>query len=282
MRLIILAAVLLLGVSVISSVSGAEDTDSKSPAKKTLILATTTSVENTGLIYNLTGPFEEMFDIKVDVIAVGSGKAIEMGEKGEADLVLVHSPELENEFIANGYGINKRNVMQNDFVIAGPRNDTADISKVTPAEAFKKIAASKSPFISRGDKSGTHQKEQQIWKEAGINPEGAWYVQTGKGMGSTLQIANDKNAYCLTDRGTFLAMESDDKESGIDIVILNEGDDSLYNPYSIIAVNPARYPEVNYVEAMTFIGWVTSPQGQRIIGELKKNGNVLFNPSALK
>ena len=277
MRLTILAAVLLLGVSVLWSVSSAEDKDTKSPANKTLTLATTTSVENTGLIYNLTRPFEKMFDIKVDVIAVGSGKALEMGEKGEADLVLVHSPELENEFIANGYGINKRNVMQNDFVIVGPRNDTADISKATPAEAFKKIAASKSPFISRGDKSGTHQKEQQIWTEAGINPEGTWYIETGEGMGSTLQIADDKNAYCLTDRGTFLA-----NESNIDLVILNEGDDSLYNPYSIIAVNPARHPEVNYVEAMTFIGWVTSPEGQRIIGELKKNGTVLFNPSALK
>ena len=244
-------------------------------AKERVKLATTTSTDNSGLLEILLPPFEERFHVKVDVIAVGTGKALRLGENGDVDCVLVHAREAEDQFIRRGYGINRRDVMYNDFVIVGPDEDPADIKGKNAAAALKKIGQAKQPFLSRGDESGTHVKEKRLWNLAGIDSEGTWYVETGQGMGATLQMASEKRAYCLTDRGTFIALE---KKLGL--VILCEGDERLFNPYGIIAVNPHRHSHVKYVHAMALIGWITSPQGQKIIGEFKKNGKVLFHPNA--
>jgi tungstate transport system substrate-binding protein len=238
-------------------------------------LATTTSTDNSGLLEVLLPPFEAKYNIRVDVIAVGTGKALRLGENGDVDIVLVHAREAEEQFIEKGYGVNRRDLMYNDFVFVGSEDDPAGITGNDAITALKKIAATKQPFVSRGDESGTHAKEKKLWAAAEINPEGVWYVETGQGMGATLQMADEKQAYCLTDRGTFIALEKK-----LDLVILCEGDERLLNPYGIIAVNPHRHPHVNYVQAMSLIGWFTSPEGQRIIGEFKKNDQVLFYPNA--
>ena len=251
-------------------------------AKERIKLATTTSTENSGLLYELLPPFEKMFNLKVDVIAVGTGKALKLGENGDVDVVLVHARNLEDKFVADRYGINRRDVMHNDFVIIGPSADPAVISKAkTTVEALKLIAKKKLPFVSRGDTSGTHNKELSLWKEAKIKPSGSWYIESGRGMGEVLIMAHEKGAYTLTDRGTYLAFQKDGK---IDLPILFEGDPILFNPYGIIAVNPDRYPQVNYVMAMALIGWVTSQGGQKIIESYGtvKYGAPLFYPDAIE
>ena len=240
-------------------------------------MSTTTSTENSGLLYELLPPFEKMFNVKVDVIAVGTGKALKLGENGDVDIVFVHARKAEDKFVENGFGINRRDVMYNDFVIVGPVNDPGGIKGKDPIESLKKIYANKATFTSRGDDSGTHKKEKLLWEIAGLKPEGEWYLETGQGMGATIQIADEKQAYTLVDRGTYIAYE--DK---VDLIILSEGDKRLFNPYGIIAVNPAKHPHVNYVYAMTLIGWITSPEGQKIIGDFKKGGKVLFHPNACK
>jgi len=243
-----------------------------------LKLATTTSTENSGLLEVLLPPFEEKFGIKVDVIAVGTGKALALGENGDVDVVLVHARAAEDKFIEEGYGVNRRDVMFNDFIILGPSNDPVKIKEEKSAvSALTKISNQKAFFISRGDNSGTDQKEKGLWKIANIAPEGTWYMEAGQGMGATLQIADEKQAYVLCDRGTFLAYKNK-----IDLIILSEGDALLFNPYGIMAVNPARYPQVKYMETMQLIAWVTSVEGQKIIGEYKKEGEVLFHPMAIK
>ncbi len=273
MRYLMLSVILAFGFFSLTDKVNAEEKEKTNVEENTLKMATTTSVEDSGLIKVLVPPFEEKFGVKVDVLAVGSGKALKSAEKGEVDVVLVHSPEAENKFINSGFGVNRRNVMYNDFVIVGPADDPAGIRGETASDALKKIADKKHLFTSRGDDSGTHNKESGIWALSGIQPEGAWYLKTGEGMVRTLQIADQEKAYCLVDRGTYIA--SEDK---VDLVILVEGDSKLENPYSIIAVNPALHPDVNYIYAMTFIGWITSPEGQKIIGDYKKDGRVLFNP----
>ncbi len=240
-------------------------------------MASTTSAENSGLFYVLLPPFEKMFNIKMDVIAVGTGKALELGENGDVDVVFVHAREAEDKFINDGFGVNRRVVMYNDFVIVGPADDPAGIKGDTAPESLKKIAAKNWFFVSRGDDSGTHKKGKELWKLAGIKPTGKWHLETGQGMGATLQIADEKKAYCLVDRGTYIAYEKK-----IDLVILCEGDENLLNAYSIIAVNPKQHPNVNYIYSMALIGWVTSPEGQKVIGEFKKEGKVLFHPSAYR
>jgi len=243
-----------------------------------LKLATTTSTENSGLLGKLLPPFEEKYNIKVDVIAVGTGAAMKLGENGDADVLFVHAREAEDKFIDAGYGVNRRDVMYNDFILLGPSDDPAEIkgeSNVTLA--LKKIADRKAYFISRGDDSGTHKKEKSLWQNAKISPEGKWYMEIGQGMGAALQVANEKQAYVLCDRGTFLAYKNK-----IDLIILSEGDALLFNPYGIMAVNPARYPQVKYMEAMQLIAWVTSVEGQKIIGEYKKEGEILFHPMAIE
>ena len=247
-------------------------------AEVRLKLATTTSTDNSGLLKVLLPPFEKMLGVRVDVIAVGTGKALALGKNGDVDVVLVHARSAEDQFVKDGYGVNRRDVMYNDFVVLGPANDPAGVKDMKDAvAALKIISAKKSPFTSRGDDSGTHKREKNLWKETGIEPSGDWYMETGQGMGATLQVADEKQAYTIADRGTYLAYK--DK---IDLYILVENDtEKLANPYGIIAVNPAKYCHVNYIHAMSLIGWITSVEGQKIIGGYKRFGELLFHPTAL-
>jgi len=250
-------------------------------AGERLKLSTTTSTENSGLLYALLPPFEKMFNIKVDVIPVGTGKALKLAENGDVDVTMVHARSLEDKFVDEDYGVNRRDVMYNDFVIIGPKSDPAGIKGAkTAAEAFKLISQNKATFISRGDRSGTYVKELNIWEEAGIKPSGTWYLEAGKGMGDVLIMANEKMAYTLTDRGTYLAFIGGKK---IELPVVFEGDPFLFNPYGIIAVNPAKHPHVNYIKAMALIGWITSPDGQKIIKDFGKSkfGQPLFVPVAV-
>lgn len=246
-------------------------------AEGRLRMATTTSLENSGLLSVLLPPFEKRFNIKVDVIAVGTGKALKLGENGDVDVLFVHAREAEDKFIRDGFGVNRRDVMYNDFVIIGPKDDPVKIKGNDALGAFRKIAHKKWFFVSRGDESGTYKKEKKLWELVGIEPAGKWYLKTGQGMGVTLQIANEKRGYCLVDKGTYIAYAGK-----VELVILCEGDKRFFNPYGIIAVSPKRHPYVNYVYAMALIGWVTCPEAQKIIGEFKKEGKVLFHPSAHK
>ncbi len=249
-------------------------------ARDRLKMSTTTSTDNSGLLSVLLPPFEKAFNVKVDVIAVGTGKALALGSNGDVDVVFVHARAAEDKFVAEGNGVNRRDVMYNDFTIIGPETDPAGIKNAkSAAEALKNIVAAGAEFISRGDDSGTHKKEKVIWKEAGITPDGKWYQEAGQGMGAVLMIANDKQAYTLADRGTYLVFSEK-----IDLKVLYEGDPILYNPYGIIAVNPAKFPHVNYTKAMALIGWVTSREGQKIIREFGKEqfGIPLFYPMAIK
>ena len=243
-----------------------------------LKMATTSSTENSGLLAKLLPPFEEKYNIKVDVIAVGTGAAMKLGENGDADVLFVHAREAEIRFILEGYGVNRRDVMYNDFIILGPSDDPAKIKEEqSAASALTKIANQKAFFVSRGDNSGTDQKEKGLWKIANIVPEGEWYMEAGQGMGATLQIADEKQAYVLCDRATFIAYKNK-----IGLVILSEGDPLLFNPYGVIAVNPDRYPHVKYMEAMQLIAWVTSVEGQKIIREYEIDGEILFHPMVIK
>ncbi|MBD3184592.1 tungsten ABC transporter substrate-binding protein [Candidatus Poribacteria bacterium] len=248
-------------------------------AETRLKMATTTSTDNSGLLMELLPPFEKQFDIRVDVIAVGTGKALALGENGDVDVVLVHARSAEDKFVSEGYGANRRDVMYNDFVILGPADDPAGLKEAEDAlKAMKMISEKKISFVSRGDDSGTHKREKLLWEKSGIEPSGSWYMETGQGMGATLQIADEKQAYTISDRGTYLAYK--DK---IDLVIQLEGDtERLANPYGIIAVNPAKHQHVKYVHAMALIGWVTSVDGQKIIADFKKDGERLFHPMAVR
>jgi len=242
-----------------------------------LRLATTTSTENSGLLAVLIPPFEKRFGIDVDVVAVGTGKALKLGQNGDVDVVFVHARHAEEAFVDAGWGVNRRDVMYNDFVIIGPASDPAGIAgSADAAEALAKLTAAGATFVSRGDDSGTHKKEIALWQAAGVKPEVGAYLETGQGMGQTLHIAYEKGGYCLVDRGTYLA------HSGkIDLKVLVEADQRLYNPYGIIAVNPARHGHAKYLSAMAFIGWVTSVEGQKIIDTFRKDGKRLFHPMAV-
>ncbi len=240
--------------------------------------ASTTSTQNSGLFDYLLPIFEKKTGIKVDVVAVGTGAAIEIGKRGDADVVLVHAKELELKAVAEGAFVSRHDLMYNDFVIIGPANDPLKIKGMKSArEALKKIAAQGVPFVSRGDKSGTHTKELAIWKAAGLDAKGQkWYLEVGQGMEKTQRIANEKRAYTLTDRGTWLATK--DK---LDMVVVLEGDPVLFNQYGVMAVNPEKHKQVKYKEARQFIDWLTSPEGQQAVGSFKdKHGNQLFIPNA--
>ncbi len=241
-------------------------------AEEHLRLATTTSTENSGLLAALLPPFEKARGVKVDVIAVGTGKALKLGESGDVDVVLVHARSLEDQFVAEGFGVNRRDVMYNDFVLLGPAGDPAGIKGMRDAAgALGKIAAVGSPFLSRGDQSGTHAKEKELWGAAGVTPAGAWYLEAGRGMGEVITMATERQGYTLADRGTFLAYRAK-----TDLVVLVEGDERLFNPYGVIAVNPARHPHVKASLAAAFIDYLTSPGGQGIIAGFKRNGEPLF------
>jgi tungstate transport system substrate-binding protein len=243
--------------------------------------ASTTSTQNSGLFDYLLPIFEKKTGIKVDVVAVGTGAAIEIGKRGDADVVLVHAKQQELKAVKEGAFVNRHDVMYNDFVIIGPANDPLKIKGLKSAvEAFKKIGAQdKVPFVSRGDKSGTHTKELAIWKTAGLNPKGQkWYLEVGQGMEKTQRIANEKQAYTLTDRGTWLATKDKDK---LEMAVVLEGDPVLFNQYGVMAVNPEKHKQVKYKEAMAFVDWLISPEGQKAIGDFKdKHGNQLFTPNA--
>lgn len=251
------------------------------PANKTVILATTTSTQDTGLLDELLPIFEKQTGYFVKTIAVGSGQAMAMGERGEADVLLVHSPDAEKKFIEAGNGLNRKLIMHNDFIIVGPAADPAKIkSAKTVKEAMKLIADSGSLFVSRGDNSGTNAKEKGLWKAAGINPEGQkWYQQTGLGMGQTLNVAAEKNGYTIADRGTYLSLQKN-----LGLVILSEGDKSLLNIYHVIEVNPAKFPKVNAAGAKAFSDFMVSKKTQDDIGKfgIKKYGSPLFFPDADK
>ncbi|MBI1818258.1 MAG: substrate-binding domain-containing protein [Deltaproteobacteria bacterium] len=246
-------------------------------AQEHVRLSTTTSTENSGLLAAILPTFEQRFHLKVDVIAVGSGKALKLAENGDVDVVLSHAPELEDAFVKAGFGVNRREVMYNDFIIVGPPSDPAKLRGSSGAvDAFKQIAAAQATFISRGDESGTHQKEKDLWKAVGIIPSGAWYVSAGQGMGEVLLMANERQAYTLADRGTYIAFKQKQ-----DLTITNEGDPALFNPYTISAVNPAKQPHARYIEAMELIAWITAPDGQRAIAGFTMDGQVLFHPTAV-
>jgi tungstate transport system substrate-binding protein len=269
---------LLLALALTVSMAGIATAQ---PAQKNVILATTTSTQDSGLLDVLLPIFEKKTGYFVKTIAVGSGQAMAMGQKGEADVLLVHSPAAEQKFIAEGYGVNRRLVMHNDFIILGPPADPARIKGMKKAaEAFKQIAGTASLFVSRGDNSGTHAKEKDIWKAAGINPAGQkWYQETGLGMGQTLGVAAEKKGYILADRGTYLALK---KGLGLDILV--EGDGILLNIYHVIEVNPQKWPKVNVAGAKAFSDFMVSKETQAIIKTfgVDKYGSPLFFPDAGK
>lgn len=244
----------------------------------TIKLATTTSTENSGLLDELLPVFRKVSGIEVQVLSMGTGKALRTAENGDCDVVLVHAPAAEEAFVDAGFGIDRRAVMHNDFVILGPSDDPAGVKIAASADiALKQIAQKQAVFCSRGDDSGTHKKERSLWKAARLEPEGAWYQETGQGMGSTLTIANQKRGYVLADRGTYLAFR--DK---IDLVVLGAGDKRLMNPYSVIAVNPARHPYVRHDAVKKFMDWLTGPEAQALIGGFRLDGEPLFHPDAAK
>jgi len=248
-------------------------------APQELRLATTTSTCDTGLLDVLNKKFEEENNIKIFTLCDGTGKAIATGELGAADVVMVHAVQAELKAVANGSFINRSYMMYNYFVIIGPENDPAGVKNASnAADAFRSIAAKQVPFISRGDDSGTHQMEKSIWKAASVTPAGAWYQSVGKGMGETITTADTRGVYTLSDRGTYLAMKD-----RIKLKILFKSDQTyLFNPYHVMAVNPAKFPNVKYDLALKYIDYVISPQGQDIIGSFgrDKYGEALFTPTA--
>lgn len=250
---------------------------SGSIAARDLMLATTTSTDNSGLLRFLLPRFEAEHDTQVRVISVGTGKAIRLGENGDVDVILVHSRPDEDRFLSEGHGVDRRDVMYNDFVIVGPRADPAIIRGTRDAiAAFRLILASNSVFVSRGDESGTHKMEMRYWAQLGITPsDNPGYRAAGRGMGEVLLMSSELRAYTLSDRATYYAMK--DKT---DLELLVEGDPRMFNPYGVIAVNPEKYPGINIEGASRFIGWITSRAGQRLIGEFRIDGSQVFFPNA--
>ena len=253
-------------------------TTSLALAQQVIKLSTTTSTDNSGLLKYLLPQFESDTNTKVHVISVGTGKALELAKNGDVDVTLVHARPSEDKFVAEGHGVNRRDVMYNDFVIVGPASDPAGIKGSKDVlKALQKIADSKSKFISRGDNSGTDQMERAYWKEIGVKPEGAAYISAGLGMGEVLSMAAELQAYTLTDRATYSAYRA---KTGLAIAV--EGDPRMFNPYGIIAVNPAKYKNINYKGAMQLIDWITSDAGQQKIAAFKVDGQQLFFPSATR
>jgi tungstate transport system substrate-binding protein len=247
--------------------------------QKYITVASTTSTEQSGLFGFIVPIFEKSTGIGVRVIALGTGQALDMARRGDADVVFVHDPAAERKFISEGYGIGHKNVMYNDFVLIGPKSDPAKMAggkNITAA--LKQIQTAQAPFVSRGDKSGTHAAELRLWKEAGIDmpaQKGPWYRETGSGMGPALNTASSMNAYILSDRGTWLSF----KNRG-DLTIVVEGDKRLFNQYGVMLVNPAKHPHVKKDLGQTFMDWIVSPNGQRAIAQYAIDGQQLFFPNA--
>lgn len=241
-------------------------------------LSTTTSTENSGLLKALLPAFEAKHGVKVHVISVGTGKALELGKNGDVDVVLVHARAAEDKFVADGHGVNRRDVMYNDFILVGAQEDPLALRGTRDViAAFRKLGEGRAKFISRGDNSGTDQMEKAYWKEAGVAPKGAWFVSAGLGMGEVLTMAGEMKAYTLSDRATFGAYRA---RTGLEILV--QGDPKMFNPYGIIAVSPKKYPDINHDGAMKLIEWITSKEGQDLIAGFKVNGEQLFFPSAGK
>jgi tungstate transport system substrate-binding protein len=245
-------------------------------AEKSLTLATTTSVQDSGLLDVLLPLFRRQTGIDVKAVAVGTGQALELGRRGDADVLLAHDPEGERKFMDEGFGALRHPVMYNDFVLVGPPADPAAVKgRPSAADAFTRVARAQSPFVSRADESGTHQKERAVWRRAGIEPQGDWYLRAGAGMGQVLRLASEKRAYALTDRGTFLALQK-----GLDLAVLHEGDPLLVNPYSVIVVSSAKHPHAREKAAREFADFLLSPQGRKAIADFGKDrfGQPLFFP----
>ena len=253
-------ALLLAGAALLSSgCSGGQ-------SSPTLTLATTTSMQDSGLLDMLLPLFREQTGIEVKVVAVGTGQALELGRRGDADVLLVHDPDAEQQFMAEGYGASRHPVVWNDFVLVGPAADPAGVNGATSAaEAFRRVAAKQAAFVSRGDESGRHAKEKATWRRAGIEPRGDWYVRAGAGMGQVLRMASEKRAYTLSDRGTFLA-----QREGLDLAVLFEGDPSLVNQYSVILISVEKHPHVHHEAARKFADFLLSAEGQKAIAEFGK------------
>jgi tungstate transport system substrate-binding protein len=260
-----------------------EQTTSEQPprpgAAGRLVLATTTSTDDSGLLVYLLPDFEKKYGVKVDVIAVGTGQALQIGMDGNADVLLVHARDKEDEFMAAQHGIRREDVMYNDFVLVGPADDPANVKGMKSAvEAFKRIAEAQATFISRGDESGTHTKEKSIWVKAGIEPAGEWYISAGQGMGEILTMTDEQRAYTLSDRATYLARLA----QGLSLEILVEGDPALFNPYGVIIVNPHKNPAINVELATKFVEWLISIPVQEKIQAfgVEEFGQSLFIPDS--
>ena len=287
-RNIVLSLLLLMSITLTACGPAATPTAAPAtqaaaaPSNPALILATTTSTQDSGLLDVLVPMFEEQTGYTVQTIAVGSGQAMEMGQQGNADVLLVHSPSSEKKFMDEGWGKDRSLIMHNDFVIVGPASDPAKIKGLGPAEAFKAIAAAEALFVARADQSGTSTKELSIWTKAELDPattKPAWYIETGQGMGPSLTIASEKGAYILTDRATFLA-----NKDKLELEILVEGNKTLLNIYHVITVNPAKWPKVNYEGATAFMQFMLDPATQEVIGKfgVEKFGQPLFFPDGDK
>jgi tungstate transport system substrate-binding protein len=281
-RGMVLVLVLLV---LLAACVGAQEAAEEAPAaeaaggEKTFILATTTSTENSGLLSAILPDFEEKTGITAEVVAVGTGQALSLGESGDADVLLVHARAREDAFMDAGHGSRREDVMYNDFVIVGPAEDPAGIGGMTEAgAAFSMIAEAQAPFVSRGDDSGTHTKEKAIWETVGIEPAGDWYISAGQGMGAVLTMADEEQAYTLSDRATYLARTLE----GTELVILVEGDPILFNPYGVIAVNPEKGDHVKTDEATQFIDWLVSLPTQELVADygVEEFGSPLFTPDS--
>lgn len=276
-------ALLALTAALLASACGDDDSDDNgggsAPDRGTMVLATTTSTRDSGLLDELLPTFEKTSGCSAKTLAVGSGEAMELGARGDADVLLVHSPAAEEDFMAEGHGASRKAVMHNDFVIVGPASDPARIRGLSATDAMARIARTKSPFISRGDDSGTNTFELKLWDKAGVKPKGSWYQESGQGMGATLQIAADKDAYTISDRGTYLATDS-----ARDLKLLVEGGSPLLNVYHVIEIPETNGPRVNTKGGNAFADWIVSPPAQEMIGKfgVEKYGEPLFTPDAGK
>lgn len=268
----------MIGMLLTALGSFALGTGCKQPAEQeaTITLATTTSTQESGLLDRLVPMFRAQTGIEVRVVAVGSGQALELGRRGDADVLLTHSPAAEEAFMADGWGIERRPVMHNDFVLVGPKSDRAEIrGQKSIASAFSRVAETRAPFVSRGDESGTHQKEKEVWKSAGRDPQGDWYIRAGAGMAQALRVASEKRGYTLADRGTFLALRKD-----LELVIISEGDPMLKNRYAVILVNPQKHPHINAAAAQRFADFLTHQDTKKAIAAfgVDEFGGPLFFP----
>ncbi len=275
---VLLLAFAVVGCSTTGQEAGSGDNDENQAAGQdsVVMLATTTSTYDTGLLDVLEPDFEEKTGYDLQILSKGTGASLELGKNGDVDVLLVHAKDRELQMVEEGYFVNRHDVMYNDFVILGPEDDPAGIKGMEDAAAaFKKIADAGSEFASRGDDSGTNIKEISIWEKASVSPEGGWYLSLGQGMGDTLRVANERTAYTLADRGTFLAMK--DK---IDLVLLVEGDPILFNQYGVMSVNPEKHENVNYEGAQAFVDYMIDDATQTLIGEFKKYDEQLFVPNA--